>query len=384
MPAFGLQEGIVPAPGSKRDPIRQHRHTAVVCLNVAPGTTRPQLLDGFERLAERIRVLKAGKPEREHEPWLIKGSVHHLTATWGYGGSLFDRPDLGLGALRPRGLRRMPDFPHEERDPDFAPAQGAADLLVQFSSSHVFALFRAVNSVTKPGRLPFTLAGYHAGFQRSDDRGMLRFFDGTSNLSPDERKRLVPVDAATQGELPWCDKGTFMVFRKLREEVREWEALDQAEQEQRIGRRKVDGFPLGAPAQPASDDPTFRNPDYQGANRAVPVDSHIRKMNPRQGVDPNTKVFRRGWPYFDGFAPDGRMRAGLLFVSFQRDLGSFEIIRQSWMPPGFPNGAAQADGILRARAIHLVTGGYYFIPRAPSRREAFPGAGALGPVLSAA
>ncbi len=378
VPQLRLQEGIV----TPKDKIKRHEHTVLLCFNVAPGTTPTQLLAGFEALAERIRVLKEGLPEAELEPWLVKGDDFDLTATWAFGSSLFGKPELGLTEFKPRGLRRMPEeFPLEERDQDFDRTQGEADLLVQFSCRHFFPLFRAVNSITKPGKLPFVLAGYHRGFQRADARGMLRFFDGTSNLSPQERRTLVPVDAHAQGELDWCDGGTFMVFRKLREDVRDWEGLDTEEQEQRIGRRKVDGFPLGSPEGLPPEDPTFREPDFGGVNRPVPIDSHVRKMNPRQGVNPQTKIFRRGWPYFDGFAADGRMEAGLLFISFQRDLGNFEIIRQSWMPPGFPNGRAQADGILRARAIHLVTGGYYFAPR---RDRQFPGEDMLRPALSRA
>lgn len=34
-----LQEGIMPDPNNKRDPIRKHLHTALVCLNVVSGTT---------------------------------------------------------------------------------------------------------------------------------------------------------------------------------------------------------------------------------------------------------------------------------------------------------------------------------------------------------
>ncbi len=372
-----LQEGII----GPKEKIRRHQHTAILCFNVLAGTTPRQLLEGFEALAERIRVLKQGRPEREQEPWLIAGNPFALTATWAFGASLFDRPEFGLAPLKPRGLRRMPDsFPMEERDEGFDRALGEADLLIQFSCAHFFPLFRAVNSVTKPGRLPFALAGYHRGFQRADDRGMLRFFDGTSNLSPKERETLVPTTGADQRQ-DWCDGGTFMVFRKLREDVREWEALDQAEQERRIGRRKVDGFPLGAPEGLPHDHPTFREPDFIGENRQVPLESHVRKMNPRQGVSPATKIFRRGWPYFDGFALDGRMLAGLLFVSYQRDLGSFEIIRSSWMPHGFPSGGTPADGILRSKVIHLVTGGYYFVPR---RSTAFPGADMFRRVLRGA
>ena len=322
--------------------------------------------------------MKKGMPETEQEPWLIKGSSFHLTATWGYGVSLFEKPELGLQNLKPNGLRRMGSFPMEQRDVDHNPSQGDADLVVQFSSSHPFPLFRAINSVTKPGRLPFSLVGYHAGFQRADDRGMLRFHDGTSNLSQEERERLVPISADEQNELAWCDGGTFMVFRKLREDVRDWEALPQEEQEARIGRRKVDGCPLGAPAGLHRHDPASHNPDFSGANAVVAHESHLRKTNPQMGA----KIFRRGWPYFDGFASDGRMLAGLLFVSFQRDLGNFEIIRRSWMPPGFPNGQTPADGILRAHVIHLVTGGYYFVPRAASRKEGFPGASGLRGALT--
>lgn len=375
--AIRLQEGIM----TPKDKIKLHQHTVLLCLNVASGTTPDRLLEGFENLAERIRVLKKGLPEQEQEPWLITGNSYKLTATWAFGNSLFDKPGFGLENFKPAKLRPMPDFDMEDRDEDFDRSLGAADLLLQFSSSHFFPLFRAVNSITKPGRLPFVLAGYHRGFQRADERGMLRFFDGTSNLSLEERKQLVPVDAEAQGDRDWCDGGTYMVFRKLREDVRQWEELSQPEQEQRIGRRKVDGFPLGSAEELPQDDPIFREPDFGGANATVPLDSHVRKMNPRLGVSSDIKIFRRGWPYFDGFAPDDRMQAGLLFVSFQRDPQSFEIIRGHWMVRGFPDGKTEADGILRTKVIRLVTGGYYFAPRA---NRVFPGADVFRPVLSGA
>lgn len=367
---MNLQEGIMPKPNSSRDDIRFQHHTAILCFNVAPGTSRAALLQGFDDLAQRIAIMKKGVPEADQEPWLIKGDGRfHLTATWGFGASLFEKPELGLAPFKPRGLRSMGPFPLEVHDADFDASKGATDLLVQLSAKHPFPIFRAINSITKPGRLPFVLQSYHAGFKRADERGMLRFHDGTSNLSREEREQVVPVAAAQQNELEWCDGGSFMVFRKLREDVREWESLTQDEQEVRIGRRKVDGCPLGAPAGQHRDDPQSRAPDFRGANAAVAPDSHLRKTNPQMG----SRIFRRGWPYFDGFAPDGRMLAGLLFVSYQRDLSHFETIRNSWMPPGFPDGRAQADGILRAGVIQLVTGGYYFVPPKPARGEKFPG-----------
>ena len=375
---MNLQEGIMPDPARSSDPIRHHRHTAILCFNVAPGTTRAQLLSGLEELAKRIAIMKRGVPESEQEPWLVKGSSFHLTATWGYGASLFEKPELGLAAFKPRGLRHMGSFPLESHDADFDAARGACDLLVQLSASHPFPIFRAVNSITKPARLPFVLQSYHEGFARADGRGMLRFHDGTSNLSRPEREQVVPIVANQQNELAWCDGGTFLVFRKLREDVRGWEALSQDEQETHIGRRKVDGCPLGAPVGQNREDPQSRAPDFGGANAAVAPDSHLRKTNPQMG----SRIFRRGWPYFDGFAPDGRMLAGLLFVSYQNNLGSFETIRRSWMPPGFPSGEAQADGILRAGVIQLVTGGYYFVPRKPTPREGFPGAQMLRAALN--
>ena len=375
---MNLQEGIVPDANRRRDDIRHHRHTAILCLNVAPGTSRAALLQGFEGLAERIAIMKKGVPESEQEPWLVKGSSFHLTATWGFGASLFEKSELGLAGFKPRGLRSMGNFPMEPHDADFDAARGATDLVLQLSASHPFPIFRAINSITKPGRLPFVLQSYHAGFQRADGRGMLRFHDGTSNLSREEREQVVPVVAAQQNELEWCDGGTFLVFRKLREDVRAWEALAQNDQEASIGRRKVDGCPLGAPNGQDRESGESRAPDFRGANAEIAPDAHLRKTNPQMG----SRIFRRGWPYFDGFAPDGRMLAGLLFLSFQRDLGHFETIRRSWMPPGFPNGQTQADGILRAGVIQLVTGGYYFVPRKPTRLESFPGASMLRSALT--
>jgi len=78
-----LQEGIL----TPKDKISKHHHTAVVCLNIAPGTTGAQLIEGLEKLAKRIAILKQGKPEEEQEPWLVKGDDFEMTATWAYGNS---------------------------------------------------------------------------------------------------------------------------------------------------------------------------------------------------------------------------------------------------------------------------------------------------------
>lgn len=52
-----LQEGIAPKPNRRDDPIRRHRHTAILCFNVNAGTTKQQLLQGFQDLATRIAII---------------------------------------------------------------------------------------------------------------------------------------------------------------------------------------------------------------------------------------------------------------------------------------------------------------------------------------
>lgn len=143
--------------------------------------------------------------------------------------------------------------------------------------------------------------------------------------------------------------GTFMVVRKLEQDVdgfakylRKHSGGDP-EREERLaakllGRRR-DGTPLvhvPGPSPPAEGEPA-NNFGYahDEHGRQCPLGAHIRRANPRDGLDPEGifskrhRILRRGVPY----AEDGRQ--GLMFVCLQASIArQFEFIQCEWLNDG--------------------------------------------------
>lgn len=96
-------------------------------------------------------------------------------------------------------------------------------------------------------------------------------------------------------------------------------------------------------------------------NRTVPVDSHVRKSNPRRPEDAQRRIFRRGYPLIAGSTAG--FDRGLLFVAFARSISTqFEFIFRAWMRnPNFPEQSSGPDRIFRFEK-QVLAGGYYFVP----------------------
>ncbi len=210
---------------------------------------------------------------------------------------------------------------------------------------------------------------------------------------------------------PYGRGGTFMVLRKLRQDValwhrwmREW-AGDEREERDALAAKIVgrwqDGRPLSLFPERVHDQPSadelrrtnrFRFRDDPEGLRC-PLGAHIRRVNPRDAIggdgrlSSRHRIIRRGMPYgppADGDRPDDEDR-GLVFVSFQASIErQFETIQARWCADGDPFGlGADADFLLAdgdpdgkmtipgdpPRYLHpqpsFVTtrgGGYYFVP----------------------
>jgi Dyp-type peroxidase family len=244
-----------------------------------------------------------------------------------------------------------------------------------------------------------------------------------------------PLDAVRPGPrrpLPgpeWCRDGSFLVIRRLRQDVAGFWALAR-----RAGRasgrepiaaaaRLVGRWPSGAPlvTSPDADDPAqarrndfvFESTDPEG--RRCPLSAHIRKVNPRdvateQGGanDTLTRLMaRRGIPYGPALAEPWRLRGddgvdrGLVFAAYMTSIvDQFEFLPKFWInDPQQPEGGGHdpligqedaggrrrfvevpraSDGspvrVRIDREVVVPTGGGYFL--APSIR-------ALASVLSA-
>jgi deferrochelatase/peroxidase EfeB len=230
-----------------------------------------------------------------------------LTITFGFGTSLFDER-FGLAAKRPAALVELPEFAGDALDPE----RTGGDICVQACADDPQVVFHAVRNLARLARGAAVMRWSQLGFGRTSStsrsqatpRNLLGFKDGTNNLKLEDTAALhrhVWADGPA-----WLRDGTYLVARRIRMLIEVWDRSTLSDQEQTIGRTKVEGAPLGSthefdPVRPA----------------ALPATSHVRLALP-------ASILRRGYSFTDGIDPTlGQLDAGLFFISFQRDPGQF-------------------------------------------------------------
>jgi Dyp-type peroxidase family len=212
---------------------------------------------------------------------------------------------------------------------------------------------------------------------------LIGYRDADGNISGEPPATRPPV-ATTYGEAPlpvtqalpsWTHNGSFVVYRRLRQDVAAFRAsmTNQAPTVEltpdQLGAKLVGRWPSGAPMErvpglptkvdPSSADPSVDHPDVLDNAKInkfdfsddvdgtrVPRAAHIRKMNPRadQLADGDSsgrhRMLRRGIPYGPEFVegesaygevvPDIEDR-GLLFVNYQASISrTFEFVQSHW------------------------------------------------------
>jgi deferrochelatase/peroxidase EfeB len=228
-----------------------------------PGIVSPHLIHG---------VLGAFDEVRPDWPELAEALMREggMTVTLGYGPPYFPRD-------APTRLKPLPAFPGDQLDE--TRCGGAACVLI-CSDEPTDALERF-------GTPRWSRAG------RRTAQGALGFRDGTLNLRrPKDFDRHVWV---TGGDRSFMLGGTYLVVRDI-EVLDSWRRLDEAEQEQAIGRHRRSGAPLSG--RRLYDAPILEH---------LPPDSHIRLAAPRSNH--GAAMLRRGYDTDDG----------LLFLAFMQD-----------------------------------------------------------------
>jgi Dyp-type peroxidase family len=181
-----------------------------------------------------------------------------------------------------------------------------------------------------------------------------------------------PADDPLSPQPEWTHNGSYLVFRRLRQDVkgfRDFLTTEAARQEQSvdlIGAKLVGRYRSGAPlvgADNAAEDPGTTNPEILDKTRInafgysadpqgtqVPRAAHIRKVYPRdheassKELSERPRIIRRGIPFGQSFRhgnpPDSPFGAdpqfpndrGLCFVCYQRSIrDQFELIQCTWM-----------------------------------------------------
>lgn len=164
--------------------------------------------------------------------------------------------------------------------------------------------------VTTPGRGPRVYEYF--GFED----GQL----APSTVTPDQQNADARR-ALIQSNDPLLRNGTFLVLRKLEQDVagfHQWASAQPELAEQMMG-RKHHGEPLG--------DLSFVG-DEQG--KKCPFHSHVRRANPRTPESKRRELVRRGMSYLEKGG-----RRGLMFLAYNADLGDqFEFVQRNWIARG--------------------------------------------------
>lgn len=200
-----------------------------------------------------------------------------------------------------------------------------------------------------------------------------------------------PSPTPADGGLPWMKNGSYMVFRRLKQLVPEFEsfvddtAVSKDMDPQLLAARMVGRWKSGAPISlsPSQDNSAqgadeMLNNDFEFADdsaaRRCPFSAHIRKSYPRNDITPagagkptaaeqreaseadtqTHRIMRRGIPFGDEVTDlESQRKAtlqdrGLMFVCYQTSIvNQFEFIIQNWVNnPNFASAGVGPDPIL--------------------------------------
>jgi deferrochelatase/peroxidase EfeB len=301
-------------------------------LNAVAGATRADVQGLLRAWTDAAALMTAGKPvgedTRPYAPPVDTGEavgspVSRLTITLGYGPSLFDHR-FGLAGRKPAALAQLPPLPNENLDPDFT----GGDLCLQACSDDPLVAFHAVRNLARLGMGVVGHRWMELGFGRTSTttaaqatpRNLLGFKDGTRNIRAEQTGLMNDyVWVGRESDQPWLRGGSFLVARKIRIFVENWDRDYLRDQQNVIGRAKVSGAPLSGGTE-------FTAPDFAagsaGGGPAIPADAHIRlASHERNG---GTRILRRGYSFTDGIDPQaGTLLGGLFFIAFMKNPAQF-------------------------------------------------------------
>jgi len=245
-------------------------------------------------------------------------SPSRCTITFGVGPSFFDAR-YGLLGQRPTMLQDLPAFAGDNLDPQWC----GGDLCVQACADDLQVAFHAIRNLARIARGTAVLRWTQEGFQRTGaadpkggtPRNLLGFKDGTGNPDVTDRKEMDKIVWNNSGDGPaWMSGGTYMAVRRVQLRIEVWDRSTLSDQETTFGRHRHTGAPIGSTDEFA--DLNLEAKDASG-KPLIPPNSHSALAH----GDGTVKMLRRSYSYSSGMnLKTGQLDAGLLFISFQRDL----------------------------------------------------------------
>ncbi|SDX13005.1 iron uptake transporter deferrochelatase/peroxidase subunit [Paenibacillus sp. CF384] len=266
-----------------------------------------------------------GEPvhENEHVPPTDTGEAAGLnpsrtTITFGVGPSFFDER-FGLAGKRPASFAELPLFNGDALREEWT----GGDIGVQVCANDLQVAFHAIRNLARIARGKAVLRWTQEGFQRTGQadpsgatpRNLMGFKDGTGNPDIHDAQTMKEVVwAGASDGAPWMAGGSYMVVRRIRIRVEVWDRSTLKDQEDTFGRNRHSGAPLGSQNERDKVDLAAKN---EKGNPLIPMDSHVRLAR----GDSSIRILRRSYSYSSGLDnATGQLDAGLLFISYQRDI----------------------------------------------------------------
>ncbi|WP_217142214.1 iron uptake transporter deferrochelatase/peroxidase subunit [Streptomyces sp. AC627_RSS907] len=298
-------------------PVQARGH--LIAFDLAAGSGRKEAAALLRRWSDTAQRLMAGEPAGPRDTGVAQDAgPSSLTVTFGFGHSFFGR--TGLDEQRPVALDPLPDFSSDHLDKN----RSNGDLWVQIGADDALVAFHALRAIQQDAGSAARIRWQMNGFNRSPGatphpmtaRNLMGQIDGTRNPTPadaDFDERIFVPTSGTK-DPAWMANGSYVVVRRIRMLLDDWERLSTKAQEDVIGRRKSDGAPLSGGTETTEMD--LEKTDEDG-NLVVPINAHARITRPDQNG--GATMLRRPFSYHDGFDADGVPDAGLLFICWQAD-----------------------------------------------------------------
>jgi len=259
-----------------------------------------------------------------HAPPLDTGEAvglpaSQLTITVGFGPTLFD-DRFGLSRYRPAALADIPALPGDTLDAN----RSGGDLCVQACANDPQVAFHVIRNFARLARGTAVMRWSQLGFGRTSStstsqdtpRNLMGFKDGTNNIKAEDTRSFDEfVWVGKETDQNWMRGGSYLVARRIRMLIENWDTDFLLDQERVFGRFRTSGAPLTGKAEFDTVDLAAKDAD---GRPAIDLNAHIRLAAP--STNDGQKLLRRGYSYTDGIDPQtGLLDAGLFFIVFQKD-----------------------------------------------------------------
>lgn len=227
----------------------------------------------------------------------------HLLCVVGIGSHLWDR--LFPNLPKPRGLHPFEEIKGDKHTAVSTPG----DLLIHLRSGRLDMCFELARLLGKKFEGHAEIIDEVHGFKFFDERDLLGFVDGTENPEGDKAEDAVTIgeeDAAYAG-------GSYVIVQKYLHDMAGWDALSVEEQEDAIGRSKLD--------------------DVEMDDDAKPANAHIKLNVIHDAEGKQLQIMRDNMP----FGSVGEREFGTYFIGYAKDPSVTEhMLRNMFIgdPPG--------------------------------------------------